>query len=269
MNSKPTLREQIDACRADHHDLQRAELTDLSPLAREAAGNAELQRAVEQSERFDRSVRAAFDDVTLPAGLADRLLAGCEAALVSPAASAAPVAEEAIPTKQSARRFNRRLALALFSAAASLLIAVIGGWSYVNWAYRTRPVSNDMLALQAMNWFDQCGPAAQWSNAAAPTKSFPLDRALVYRPVRWRFLNDERDTVVYEMKHESQRALLFVFKPQQPHPQLLKVPYSRLSASGGIALGAWKRGEYVYVLAVSGGHGQRPLDSFVRPPKSA
>ncbi|WP_254510807.1 hypothetical protein [Anatilimnocola floriformis] len=262
MIEKPSLRELLDACRADQHDPQRPELAaELAPLARELQANAELQQAAEKSERFDRSVRAALDDVALPAGLLERMLTGCEAAVVAPAE---PLAE----ATATSRRFSRRQAIALFAAAASLLIAVMGAWLFGDWWNRPRPVSNDQLAQSAMTWLDQSGPAAQWSTAAAPAKEFPLDAALVYRPVRWRYLDAaKKDAVVYEMRHESQRALLFVYKLKQPHPNVGSYPYSALTASGGVSLGAWQRGGMVYVLAVVGGNGRRPVDTFVRRPK--
>lgn len=260
MTTKPTLRELIDACRADHHDPQRPELSELAPLARELSANPQLQSVVEQSERFDRGVRAALDDVELPAGLADRLLAGCEAALVSPASSE----EKSVDAPATKKRWSRRQVIAMFAAAASLLIVLVGGWQFLIWT-KPRPVSNDVLAQSAMQWFDQSGPASNWSTGSAPTKDFPLDPAMVYGPVRWRQVNPS--TVVYEMRHQGQRALLFVSKQTRPHPGLATSPFTGLNASGGIELGAWQRQKMVYVLAVSGGHGPRPLEVFVRRPK--
>ncbi len=248
MENKPTIRELIDACRADQHDAQRPELAaELAPLARELQSSPELRQAAEKSERFDRSVRAELDDVAVPTGLADRLLAGCEAALVA---------------EQKAKRFfSRRQVIALFSAAASLLILIGGGLALREWLQQSSPVSNDVLAMNAVAWFDQCGPTATWSPAAAPTKEFPLSN-IKYLPKRWRYLDAERrDAVAYEMVFEGQRALLFVVRSPRPYPNLAQSPFTRLTASGGISLGAWQSGARIYVLSVHGN--SRLLEVFV------
>jgi hypothetical protein len=263
VESKPTIRELLDACRADHHDSQRPELAaELAPLARELQTSPELLLAAEKSERFDRSVRAALDDIAVPAGLAERMLARCEAA---PATTSA----EPILAKK-ANRFSRRQLIALFSAAASLLILVGGGLALQDWLNKSRPVSNDVLAMNAVTWFDQCGPAATWHTAAAPPQQFPLDSAIKFAPKGWRYLDDEkRDIVAYEIVFRGERALLFVFKPTRPYPGLARTPFTGLTASGGISLGAWQRNDRVYVLAVHGGNSRHPLDVFVRPSRQA
>lgn len=258
MTNKPTIRELLDACRADQHDLQRPELAELAPLAREMQTSPELLQAAEKSARFDRSVRAALDDVTVPAGFADRLLAGCEAAQVTPAAT---------QIEPKSNRFSRRQVIALFSAAASLLILVGGGLALQDWLTRSRPVSNDVLAMNAVTWFDQSGPAATWESTPPPIQQFPL-HDIKYAPKRWRYLDAEkRDIVVYEMGFQGQRALLFVIKPTRPYPQLSHSPFTGLTSSGGISLGAWQRNSRVYVLAVHGNSQQ--LNIFVRPSRQA
>lgn len=252
MENKPTIRELLDACRADQHDAQRPELAaELAPLACELQASTELRQAAEKSERFDRSVRAALDDVSVPTGLVDRLLASCEAAHVVPATT----------IEQKARRLSRRQIIALFSAAASLLILVGGGLALLDWLNKSRPVSNDVLAMNAVTWFDQCSPAANWSPDAAPTKEFPL-ADIKYAPRGWRYLDAERrDVVAYEIVYQGQRALLFVIKPAGSYPDIAHSPLTRLSASGGISLGAWQRGDRIYVLSVHGS--ARQLEVFV------
>jgi hypothetical protein len=269
MTNEPTIRELIDACRVNHNDPQRPELAaELDLLARELQLQPELKQAFDKSQRLDRSLRVALDDVAVPAGLADRMLAGCEAALVSPAKDE-PVAEPA----KSASRISRRQMISILSAAASLLIAIFGSWAFVDWAFAPRPISNEQLAMHAVEWFDQSGPAADWSTAAPPTQAFPLD-SMVYRPSRWRYLEAKSNTqqpatAVYEMRHLGQRALLFVYQSRRPHDELASTPYTDLTASGGISLGAWKRGNVVYVLAVVGSNSRRPLEQFVRKPRQA
>lgn len=253
MTDKPSIRELIDACRADRHDPQRPELPELAPLARELAANPQLQPVIEQAERFDRNVRAALDDVELPAGLADRLLAGCEAAVVTPAKS------EESTDDAATKKWSRRQVLAMFSAAASVLIALVGGWQLMTYL-KPRPVSNDTLAQTAIAWFDLSGPQLTWqSYESAPVTQYPLARTIRYRPARWARLNNS--TVVYDLTNSGTRALLFVQRTNRPHPGL-KSFMTRLSSSGGIALGAWQRTEVVYVLAVI--EGEQRIDDYLR-----
>lgn len=257
MTTNPTIRELIDACRPDQHDPQRPELAaDLAPLARELESQLELVEAVKRSERFDRNVRSALDDVEVPAGFAERLLAKCEAAVVTPA-------QEEKPKKASRRKW-----LAQLSIAASLLIVALAAYPAITFIFNARqPVTADELAQSAVTWFDDCGPGAQWA-PVNPTilAQYPLDPALRFRPLVYRQVNPT--TVAYNLSHSGKRALLFVHLPARPHPTLHKFPYGALPASGGISLGAWQRSEVVYVLGVTGSERPRPVDEFVNKQKT-
>jgi hypothetical protein len=264
VDNKPTIRELLDACRVDQHDPQRPELAaELAPLARELQTSPELLQAVEKSERFDRSVRAALDDVAVPAGLADRMLAGCEAAVVMPAAAMA--ANEIV----ASRSLSRRQWIALVSTAASLLIVLAGGYETWRWVMSPpRPLSNDELAAAATSWFDLSGPQTGWQSLdKAPLAQYPLSRGLKFGPTRWARLDET--TVVYELTRPGrQRALLFVKVGQRPLPGITKTfPLQRLGSSGGLALGAWQRGSVVYVLSVIEGD-QRIEDFVARQPEA-
>src|SRR5262245_45448960 len=122
MNIGNQLREQLDACRPGKGDLALPELAAAAQaLQRDPVAAKEFAR----SQQFDRQVAAALHDVTLPPGLADRLLAAVE--------SAAPdrqIDTVITPFQQTASkrliRFTRRhwlvaggsLALATVAAAA-------------------------------------------------------------------------------------------------------------------------------------------------------
>jgi hypothetical protein len=123
-------------------------------------------------------------------------------------------------------------------------------------------VSNDVVAQTAVQWFDLSGPKLNWqSYESAPVAQYPLARTIRYRPARWARLNDS--TVVYDLTHSGrQRALLFVQRTNRPHPGLNNFKMTRLSSSGGIALGAWQRTEVVYVLAVI--EGDQRIDDYLR-----
>ena len=253
--TKPTLRELIDACRPGQHDPQRAELAaDLAPLAREVERQPEVAEALQRSERFDRNVRSALDDVPLPAGLAERLLAKCEAAVVTPVV---PEVITAAGAKSSRRRF-----LAQLSIAASLLILSLAAFPAYTFLSHRQPVLTEELAHTAVTWFDNCGPGASWSKVDATiVAQYPLDPGLRYRPLSYRQVNP--NTVAYNLSTGGKRAILFVHLPSRPHPTLNKFPYGALPASGGISLGAWQRGDVVYVIGVTGSERPRPVDDFV------
>jgi|GEM_PF-5256336 len=249
MTNKPTLRELLDACRADQHDLQRPELAaELAPLARELQAQPELQQLAERSERFDRNVRAALDDVAIPAGLTERMLAGCEAAAVTPAVR---------------QTWSRRQLLAILSTAASLLILVAGGYLGIQWVVdqKQRPVAVDQLTATATKWCDLSGPAANWKSGAAPTSQFPLDRAIIVGPARWAQI--DKNTVVYELirKRDGKRARLFVQRTNRPH-QIKTFPSTRLSTSGPHSMHAWQRNGYVYVIEFA--EPDQQLQNFVQ-----
>lgn len=261
MTTNPSLRELIDACRPDQHDPQRAELAaDLAPLARELENNADAAAALKRSERFDRNVRSALDDVPLPAGFADRLLAKCEAAVVTPA--------QTTPEGPVRQTSPRRLFLAQLSIAASLLILALAAYPAAKYVWQARqPVTADELAQTAVTWFDDCGPGAKWTPVdPAILAQYPLDPALRFRPLVYRRVNPT--TVAYNLSHGGKRALVFVHLPSRPHPSLNKYPYGVLPASGGISLGGWQRGEVVYVIGVTGSDRPRPVDEFVNKLKT-
>jgi hypothetical protein len=247
----------IDACRPGQHDPQRPELAaELAPLARELESRPEVAEALQRSERFDLNVRAALDDVPLPEGLTGRVLARCEAAVVTPAE----------PPQKITGPSSRRRVLAQWSVAASLLVVFLAIYpAYQAYQYVThsrRPVTADELAQAAVAWFDACGPGASWSKVdAAILAQYPLDPALRFRPLVYRRV--DAATVAYNLSHSGKRAILFVHLPKRPHPTLNKYPYGPLPATGGISLGAWERSQVVYVIGVTGSDRARPVDEFV------
>ncbi|WP_425615539.1 hypothetical protein NA78x_005461 [Anatilimnocola sp. NA78] len=254
MESKPTTRELMDACRVDRHDPERAELaSELAPFAREVQADPALNAALQRSQQFDRNVREALDDVPLPAGLAERLLAGCEAALVTPASTIQPANE---PVYQQPHWSRRRLVIG--ATAGSLLVVLLSVFGIR--LLPQKPITNEELASLADRWFTQSGPAAKWLPVASAPAQFPVDRAITARPSKWAALDSQ--TVVYDLTRPGgQRALLFVRSTTQPH-SLRNFPFTKLPVTGGWAIGAWNRGDVIYVLVVVE-DGQR-IEQFVK-----
>jgi hypothetical protein len=66
------LREAMDACRPRSDDLR---LPDLAPLAERLASDSASRRLFDRLQRLDRRISTTALDVSVPAGLAERILA--------------------------------------------------------------------------------------------------------------------------------------------------------------------------------------------------
>ena len=77
MQDNDTIREQMDACRPGKLDEMCPEM---SHLAAALENDAELRQTFALSQQVDQRLQDAYQDVVVPAGLADRLLASLEAA---------------------------------------------------------------------------------------------------------------------------------------------------------------------------------------------
>lgn len=263
MNPKPTLRELIDACRPDQNDPRRADLAaELGSLAQASHGDATVSAALQKSTQFDRNVRSALDDVPLPPGLAERLLAGCNADQPTSSDENSPEQARAeIPARAAHPRWTRRRVLAALSIAASLLVVMLGGIGYRIVSGRTSPVSQESLAAKANQWFQQSGPAPEWSATKFPIQQYPFDHVVLVTPKKWRHLDST--TIAYDLTESGgQRALLFVQRTSRPH-NVRNLPFTKLGSSGGLAVGAWQRKDFVYVLVVVD-DGGKPLNRFFR-----
>jgi hypothetical protein len=147
-----------------------------------------------------------------------------------------------VPARQA---WSRRQVIAIFSAAASLLILLIGGYQFLTWR-QPRPVGIDQLTATANAWCDLSGPAAKWRTAAWPSAQYPLDRSIRVGPQRWAQI--DKSTIVYELiRNDGKRARLFVQRTDRPH-QIKNYPSSRLSTSGPHSMHAWQRNGYLYVI---------------------
>jgi len=253
MNKELTTRELIDACRPDHDDPQRPELAaELGQLARELETKPAVAAAYDCSQHFDRQVRSALDDVPLPADLADRLLHGCEAALVTPASKM---------TAATPAQTSRRMILA--DSLSVCLLAIVGGVIGFFIAKNPRPATAEQLAQFSLDAFNKTGPAAKWQAVTANTlAAFPLDAAIA-APAR-RSVQLTPTAVAYDLTRSGrERALLIVQRANAQNPNLRTFPYTRLNSSGGVTIGAWQRNtRYIYILVVV--EDQQRIEHFLR-----
>jgi hypothetical protein len=203
------LQDRLEACRPDHDDLSRP---DMREAAAAVARDPDLARRFDLQQRRDVEIASAMQQVSAPAGLADRLLARLAQAdpaeahdddaiagplplaaefsvdeAVSAAETPAKVpAEQAddvnVPAEQAdyvtpasaPRRSRRAVLVGLLTAAAAVVLAVVvPGWLQD---------SGDEIALeafqqQALSWKDALR-SAQWktqpsAESARLLKAYP------------------------------------------------------------------------------------------------
>lgn len=298
MNRSQPHREQLDACRSGSDDLLLPELASLaSGVARDEALAGELDRTL----KADREIRSQLDEVAVPAGLADRLLASLAAARQQAVASAevsdspapqllktladtiaAELESEAAPTvvaapeaaSADAKLVSRRrwLQVSLGTALAASLAGGLGVWLRMR-STTAGVVSRDELASQVEKWIDKVAPPAGWKTAdgTMPRTKYVIDPAVQGRPRRWQLFAPRGattgDGVVYDLTPPGrQRVLLFVIRTNVEHDVVtIASPKSTLPASRGIKLAAWQSRGLLSVLAVDE-DGQRLEDFLISRP---
>ena len=221
--------------------------------------------------RFDDRVAAALDDVPIPAGLAERLLAALGApageALSAPALEAAPT--PAVPRlalgprrrhafrRDAYRRdvYRRQWLTSVAACAAALLISAMIWWLF-------HPASNtggDLPTL-ALRWADQLSDA--WQPMKSTPAGFIAPVAMSAPPRGWqRATLSGRQTVAFDFSRPGLRAIVFVIRmveaelPAAPpaNPQL---------HTGGQSIGAWQSPAGTCVLVVEGD--ERAYRSLIR-----
>jgi hypothetical protein len=254
----------IDACRPGSDDERCPEL---APLADRLAADAELAQAFAGAQRFDMLVAETLDDVPLPAGFEQRLLAALVAAQTLPTARApmdeaaavaaapssepnvAPVPHSVAPaTVAFARARSPRRWLVGVAAVAAAVVA--GAW--LSWP--RAELTAETLPIAAQQWFLEFdSTAAAWHNQSVPAGyTFPV-RDLGSRRPRWAAVNtaDGYQLAAYDLSLPTVTAYLFVLDggpeglPTQP-------PTSPQRSTGAQSVAVWQAGGLTYALVVQG-----------------
>jgi len=257
MNDQPRIDELLEAYRPKVDDLADDAW---QPLRAPLASDPEVQRRAEAIQHHDRVVRNAMHDVSIPAGLAERLLASLPDSESNDLLSAAPaIASEAVslpPRLAAAARFGRRAWIAAVIGAAAVVGLMTAFW-------RNGPTDSGLASTE-----DLAGMVAAWES----------DPALVSGGT-WRTLSGGQGLSSYPIGPSDLRVpATRVIGPVQRNGGLLLVVYDlpgpggktarlyvahtnrtfgvpgtpqsilRLTGQrGGIA---WQRGEYLYVVVV-------------------
>ena len=236
-----------------------------------AARLAEDPKLCEQFQRLqeaDRAIKAAFADVSVPVGLADRVSqqvaeAAQRAAGPGPIAALDSVAERTAtpldgptPIRDQTMCFSRRRLLVGFtalSAAAALFAAV--------WVETHPPgyETPDKLLDEAMDFFSNDNqPGSKLISQTVPPAEYPLSRDIVrLQDIRWRYVESFPGgrAVAYDLPALGGRATLYVL--QRNVSGLPSIPPDRpISRTGGKSAAAWQAGTgLLYVLVVEGDAG--------------
>ncbi|MBL9124319.1 MAG: hypothetical protein JNG90_11855 [Planctomycetaceae bacterium] len=277
----------LDGCRADSAgrpepaDLAAAAAADpaLRPLVEKLAHDPAAQELFARVRRIDQRIQAALHDAPVPAGLAERILAGIAAPVdeqpsgISAAiAAAAPAADAAAVQRRllSQALWQRRYWLAAAGATAAGLALTI------HWFTSATVYSPERL-LEATRQFESTAPRepGTFLSVAAPPASYAISQRIVTSiDARWRpvpnFLG--RRGVAYDLRTPNGvTATLYVARlggltqgPQIDTSRLPTAPPSRPQpASGGASMAAWQEHGRLYVLVVHGD--QNAYRQLIRP----
>jgi hypothetical protein len=260
------LIESIEACRPGSDDIASPELAD---AARQIQQDPQVRSLYERVQKWDAVVAATIAQVSVPEGLADRILQRlrCESA-ISPvelhgSAGQPPTVEAAVqlaavqlPAVQELdSRWSRRKWLAgLTTIAATILVAAfLSVWL---------PGDGDRpLEEVAEGWFQEL--SGNWQETQQPPGEFPLPGAITASPTSWQWLAKHSSArgVVYQLQDRAgTTALLYVV--HLTRTGLPATPPTRpQSNTAGKAVGYWQSGDKVYVLVVPGD--ERSYRAFV------
>jgi hypothetical protein len=252
------IREAIDACRPGSDDLAAPEMQD---VARQIDADPAARSLLEQTQREDKVIAQAFQQVGIPVGLEQRLLAALLAAepiddVARADVATAPV-EEGVEAAPPGPRVWRRVFIG--AVAASLMLAVgLAVWN------RQPPLGASRLAPLVLQWIKDVEQFEEGRWQAFQREDFPQLR---WVPQRWASLPTELDekAVVFDFPlRDGRRLLLFQFRSSRP-VTLPPVPFQSLPATGRWSLGAWEENGVVFVAVSSD---PQLLKNAFRPPRA-
>lgn len=237
------VHQMIDACRPGSRDI---DLSEMSPLADQMIADPELHHRYLRTQQLDARLAGAIDEVSVPDGLRERILAR----LRESPGSTAPIPP--VGTAARAEPSRRRWLIAIAAVAASLLL-LAGGYAF--WP-RPVPLTYDRLLDLSSQWYEQLQDKPGWQSLApgAEIRDFPLAEGIRARPLRWADMSSlvGQPACAYDLPIAgNSRAALFVI-PADRRIAGSTLPFNPASSTGGLMIGCWQSREFVYVLVVEG-----------------
>jgi len=283
------IQQAMDVCRPDSEDLQQPEMAALAEAIR---SDPEVRRRYERSQRFDVAVTGMFRDVPVPEGLENRLLAAIESAGTVPLETGpletATASDDCLDTASSLDRTSvepqeravlrdaspdiqnngghrghwlrrkRSRVWAIMAGTLTAVAALVGFLLIAPYSGVVEPRADDRLPGEVLAWTDAVVRQGWNTDLQADSlRDRPLDSAVRAFPQRWCAIATAYDsqTVVYDLAlREGDLALVFCMRSRVRASALPEIPpWNAFSATGGLTLAVWRRGDMVYVLLVRGG----------------
>jgi hypothetical protein len=248
------IKRAIDVCRPNMDD---PSLPEISGLADVLQHDEAARRLYERTQQCDTVIADAFQNVSVPDGLADRLLAAV--GKQTPPASEVAVCsvEDLSDSAEAATRLVsppkhwhwRHVAIAVGTVAAAAAICLV--------LFQQRDqdiIRKDALPTQVADWMKQLNQSS-WNEDLAHLglHDYPPDPA-IRAPQRWCRVETPYDsqTVVYDLAGPgSAYAVAFCIRAKVGRSQLSTDP-TTISTTGGKVIAAWQRSGLVYVVVIKG-----------------
>ncbi len=236
----------------------------MARLSAEIAANPQLQKVFDRIEHLDGKIAAAFQDVSLPPGLIQRLLANVSNARIEiPASDQSnpkphqstnmdnPFIAASSPVQGKRKISRRRLLLAggLLSAAVALLIAL-----WLNF-HNAESYTEQTVIDEAFSFFEaDIALGRTLLTEKSPPKAYSFSRAIISsNDICWREIRNflGRSGIAYDLpERNGRRATLYVIK--QNIEGLGNEPLYRPFTTGGFSASAWQEGGLLFVLVIQG-----------------
>ncbi len=264
------LDEMIEACRPGSDDIG---LPELSPLADRIEGDPDLNDRYQRTQGLDARLVRAIDDVAVPPGLRERILARIVAEQGAGSGEQGAGSREqgdaadddvALPAQATARR---RWVRSVAAVAASLLLLAAG---YTFWPHHSA-LSYDKLLDQSSQWYEQLRTNPIWQplSPREAIRDFPVAEEIRRQPRHWADVSAlvGQAACAYDLSAaDGHRATLFVISDDGQIAGSAS-PFKPGSSTGGLMIGCWQSGELVYVLVVEGDErAYRSLLDIAGPP---
>ena len=256
-DSQPDRRtiEGIEACRPQSDDLRSPELAD---VAQRVASEEPAGRYYERVQRWDSAVAAAMSDVSVPAGLAQRIAARLAAAGAGRDTQAEPGLTAASVEMRRPRRPRRwRLAAASSLAAAAVILVALF------FSDLLRPRAEVPWEVMADRWQESLSVKAEaWRGGQPLPRGYAVPAGVLGSVGGWQPLSTTAGVAIRLVRGDGSEAMLYAVRGTSE--SLPGGPPDRpQSTTGGKAVGYWHGSGVIYVLVVPGD--ERLYRQFVSP----